>query len=191
MELSYKNGFAKLVVKLLHETILRSYCLRSYFLNFCITLSCKSCLRSSFLSFCMQRSCKNCFLVVFIKLLYETVVQTLPFEDIPRAFQLVWNCNAKFALRIYLSRKNIGQYFHHARRCFWIMAEVLGAVRAVLGAIESVCAWCCVALSCISCLQSYLSSFCLELSCKRCLTKVFLELLHATVEQKLPCKTAS
>ena len=191
MELSCKNGFAKLVVKLLHETILRSYCLRSYFLNFCITLSCKSCLRSSFLSFCMQLSSKSCLWELFLKLLHGTVVHTLPFEAIPRAFRLVWNCRAKVALQSYLSRQNIGQYFHHARRCFWIMAEVLGAVRAVLGAIESVCAWCCVELSCISCLQSYLSSFCLELSCKRCLTKVFLELLHATVEQKLPCKTAS
>ena len=72
--------------------------------------------------------------------------------------------------------------------CFWIMAEVLGAVWAVLGAFESVCSWCCMELSCISCLQSYLLSFCMELSCQSCLAELFLELLHGTVVQNSLCE---
>ena len=191
MALSRKRSFAKLFLKLLHETIVQKLSYEVISSTFAWHCHAKAALRSSSLSFCLQLSCKSCLWELFLKLLHGTVVQTLPFEAIPRAFQRVWNCNAKFALQIYLSRKNIGQHFHHAPMCFWIMAEVLGAAWAVLGAFESVCSWCCMELSCISCLQSYLLSFCMELSCKSCLTKLFLELLLATVVQKLPCKTTS
>ena len=47
-------------------------------------------------------------------------------------------------------------------------AEVLGAVWAMLGAVESVCPWCCMQLPCTS-----------------CLAKLFLKLLHGTGMQKL------
>ena len=66
--------------------------------------------------------------------------------------------------------------------CLWILAKVLGAVWAVLGAMESVCSWSFKELFFISCLQSYLLGF----LPKSCLAKLFLKLLHGTVAQKLP-----
>ena len=56
----------------------------------------KVALQSYFLSFCMELSCRGCFSKLFLKLLYEGVVQKLPFETISLAF--VWNCRAKVAL---------------------------------------------------------------------------------------------
>ena len=226
MKLSCKSCLAKLFLKLLHATVVRKFLCgaiyQAFVWNCCANVAFRS--YPSSLSPSMELSCKDCLVKLSLKvkyrwvfpsscdvllnkgrglgrslrcvgrnpislsmilhgtvvhkllaklslkLLHGTVVQTLPFEAIPRAFHLVWNCHAKIALQSYLSRWSIGEYFHHIAMCFWIRAEVLGAVWDVLGAIQSVCPRYCVELSCISCLQSYLLSFCMELSCKRCLT---------------------
>ena len=53
--------------------------LQSYFLSFCMELSCRGCLSKLFLKlFCMKVSCKSCLLKLFLQLLYGTVVQKLP-----------------------------------------------------------------------------------------------------------------
>ena len=113
MELSCIGGFAKLFLKLLHGTASKS-CLIKPFLQFlhgavvqklpCRTFSeavawscpAKVALQSYFLSFCMELSCRGCLSKLFLKLLYEGVVQKLPLETISSAF--VWNCRAKVAL---------------------------------------------------------------------------------------------
>ena len=82
-------------------------------------------------------------------------------------------------------------------------AKVLGAVWAMLGAIKSLCSWCCMQLSCTSCLaklflkllrgakaalQNYFLSLCMELLFKTCSSKLICELSHGTVVQKLSCE---
>ena len=113
MELSCIGGSAKLFLKLLHGTACKSWLIK-LFLQFlhgavvqklpCRTFSeavawscpAKVALQSYFLSFCMELSCRGCLSKLFLKLLYEGVVQKLPFETISSAF--VWNCRAKVAL---------------------------------------------------------------------------------------------
>ena len=53
----------------------------------------KVALPSYFLSFCMKLSCRSCLPKLFPKLLSESVVQKLPFETISEAS--VWHCRAK------------------------------------------------------------------------------------------------
>ena len=113
MELSCIGGFSKLFLKLFHGTACEC-CLTNLFLAFlhgavvqqlpckiiseafAWSLPAKVALQSYFLSFCMELSCRGCLSKLFLKLLYEGVVQKLPFETISSAF--VWNCRAKVAL---------------------------------------------------------------------------------------------
>ena len=105
--------FANLFLKLLHGTACKSLLIK-LFLEFwhgavvqklpCRTFSeavawscpAKVALQSYFLSFRMELSCRGSLSKLFLKLLYEGVVQKLPFETISSAF--VWNCRAKVAL---------------------------------------------------------------------------------------------
>ena len=73
-------------------------------------------LRSYFLSFCMELSCQSCLAELFLKLSHGTVVQNLLCEAIFWA-AFVWNCRAKVDLQSYLSRWNVDQYFQNAALC--------------------------------------------------------------------------
>ena len=163
-------------------------------------------------------------------------MQKLPFETIPQA--PAWHHRARVVFRSYflcfcmqLSCKRflaklflqLLSYGAVAQGC---QAKVLGAVWAMLGAVESVSSRCCMQLSRTSCLaalflallhgavmpklpcrtipeavawsccsklalQSYFLTSGMERSCKSCLAKLLLKLLRATVAQRLPCKTLS
>ena len=113
MELSCIGGFSKLFLQLLHGTACEC-CLINLFLAFlhgavvqklpckiiseafAWSLPAKVGLQSYFSSFCMELSCRGCLSKLFLKLLYEGVVQKLPFETISSVS--VWNCRAKVAL---------------------------------------------------------------------------------------------
>ena len=119
MEVSCIGGFAKLFLKVLNGTLCKS-CPIKLFLDFlpgavvqklpCNTISeafawscpAKVALQSYFLSFCMELSCRSCLSKLFLKLLFESVVQKLSFETISQAFG--WNCLAKVALCSCLNR---------------------------------------------------------------------------------------
>ena len=89
-----------------------------------------------------------------------SVVHKLPFAAASEAF--AWNRRENIAFQSYLAA--------FAWNC-----------RAKVASRAFACNCCARAA-----LQNYFLSFCVELSCKSCLAKLFLELLHGTVVQKLP-----
>ena len=89
-----KATFSKFFPKLLHGTVVQklpfqatyqafawncraNVALWSYFLSFCMELSCKRCLTNYFLSLRMELSRKSCLSKLFLKLLFGTVRQKL------------------------------------------------------------------------------------------------------------------
>ena len=139
-------------------------------------------MQNYFLSFCVELSCKSCLAKLFLNLLHGAVVQKLPFETIPQA--PAWHHRARVVFRSYflcfcmqLSCKRFLaklflQLLSYGAVTQGCQAKVLGAVWAMLGAVESVSSRCCVQLSRTSCLAA-----------------LFLALLHGAVMPKLPCRT--
>ena len=143
-------------------------------------------LRSYFLSFCMELSCQSCLAELFLKPLRGTVVQNLLCEAI--FWDLAWNHRAKAALRSYCLSFRV-ELSRKSRIAKLLLKLLHGTVMQKLPceAISWVFAWSCRAKVAS---WSYLFSFCMEL-CKSFLPKLFLQLLRGTVAQKSPCKTTS
>ena len=93
MELSCKSCLTKLFLKLLHGTVMHRLPFKATPQAFVWRCRAKTAFWNYFFSFCMELSCRGCLSKLFLKLLYEGVVQKLPFETISSAF--VWNCRAK------------------------------------------------------------------------------------------------
>ena len=196
-----KATFSKFFLKLLHGTVVQklpfqatyqafawncraNVALWSYFLSFCMELSCKRCLTNYFLSLRMELSRKSCLSKLFLKLCLELSCKS---------------CLARLSLKV-----KCRSVFQDSAMCFSAMAEVLGAVWVTLGAVDSVCSWCRMEVSCTSCLSQLLlkllhGTVVKKFPCKATsqllhgtvVPKLRNELLHATVVQKPPCKTMS
>ena len=96
MQPSCKSCLAKQLCKLSHWTVLRNCAFPETFARNCRA---KIALRSYFLSFCMGLSCKSCLMKLFFSSCMGEM-QTLPSKTISQAF--TWNCRAKVAFRSYL-----------------------------------------------------------------------------------------
>ena len=130
----------------------------------------------------MALSYKSCFAKLFLKPLHGTAVQKLPCEAISQA--LAWNCRAKAALRSYCLSFFVELSCNYVLKLFLKLSYGTVAQKLPFEASSYAFAWNCHTKGA---LQSYFLSFCMKLSCRSCLTKLFLQLLHDTVMQKLPC----
>ena len=96
---------------------------------------------------------------------------------------IIWSCRAKG-----LSGKGLGRSLGDVGLNQISLSMMLRAAlvhKLPCGAISCVFAWGCRAKAA---LQNYFLSFCMELLFKTCSAKLFLELWHGTVLQKLPCE---
>ena len=113
----------KLFLDFLHGAVVQKLPCKTISEAFAWSCPAKVALQSYFLSFCMELSCRSCLLKPFLKLLCESVVQKLPFETISLA--VVWNCRAKVALChiLFSISRLLRRAFEQAQKS-WAQAEL-------------------------------------------------------------------
>ena len=154
----------------------------------------------------MELLCRSCVANLLLTLLHGAVLQKLPFGTISQAF--AWQHRARVVFRSYflsswscrakgISQSCFPQFYMEpprkriVRQRSWAQSELCWAQsnQSVRDAPCSSRAQ--VALrSCFLsfCMELSCQSFCMELLLKTCSAKLFFELLHGTVVQKLPCE---
>ena len=127
----------------------------------------------------MALGCKARLSKLFLELFHGTVVRKVSRKAISQNF--IWSCRAKE-----LSGRGLGRslsYVGRSQISLSVMLRVALMHKLPCEAISQPLAWNCRAKAA---LQNYLLlSFCMELLFKTCSAKLFFELLHGSVMQKL------
>ena len=83
MALPRKSGLLELLLELLYGVVVQQLLIRIVFTASAWNCYAKLALQSYFMGYCMELSCKTCLLKLFFRLLRGTIVHELPFEAIP------------------------------------------------------------------------------------------------------------